>query len=430
MRKSIMTFATVLCCAIWIPMSFTACVDYDDNPVYNQTSDLSRFFNVDSINLRTIKRYTQDFTVEEYLGEKMYAGIQYVWYNLEELMTQEEIPQIQLNALTALCTLCDAYGRECSHFDASGKILEEVNDYLEYSSGNWGSSKSLYSHSFNLTRGGEYVFKTQFDFLRINKQENVVVYDEPSIRIKGDPIIKTGGGADIMAHFNTGYPYDINSLKDEEYTKVTVYKQVNDSMAAEIWNQQYPLHLKDDTYPLLAGIDSLEVKFEKPQIGAYAIRFETSWDAIKTRDFFLSVEDTLRASATLDKQTYDLLNDKSACLRVKMDYGYPHIAAVKPDSIPTIRITATLLKEINDNNTSDTLFTDTLALVNDTLATKDLLYEEDWILEWTNMKTSGLTEGDSTFLQVAIVFNGRKQFETKIPVSFKPTASVRNKEDD
>ncbi len=60
----------------------------------------------------------------------------------------------------------------------------------------------------------------------------------------------------------------------------------------------------------------------------------------------MSVQDTLRASVSLDNQAYDLDTDKVARLGIKMDYGYPHIYALAPDTIPTSatgvdRITAT-----------------------------------------------------------------------------------------
>jgi len=63
----------------------------------------------------------------------------------------------------------------------------------------------------------------------------------------------------------------------------------------------------------------------KTEIGRYIMRFETNWDAVATRDIPLSVEDTLRATITLDKDAYDFKTAKQATIHMTMDYGYPHL---------------------------------------------------------------------------------------------------------
>lgn len=394
-----------------------------------QTPDLSQFFSIDTVNFITVAKYTHDFAIEDYAGEKMRAGMQSISCELKGAYIPDtggestvKIPDIQLDTLTALFTLQDMYGRQHFRSNLSDDILHEVNNYLAFEAGYWGQSSNPYTIGFSFARGGEYILRSQFDFIAFDKQKAVTIYDEPSLRIVHDPVVKIGEDADITAFFNTGYPYDINSLTGEEYAKVTIYKQLTDSTVAELFVQQYPLHLKDEAHPLVAGIDSLQLKLEKPELGNYLIRIESSWDAIETRDLFVSVQDTLRATVTLDKQTYDLATDKKAQLHIKMDYGYPHVAAVKPDTIPTIRIAANLIKAVDDNTTTK-IFADTLVLVSDTLATKDLRYEGDWMLDLTKIETSELTADDSTSLQVAVIFNGGGQYETAIPIKLKPAAT-------
>lgn len=399
--------------------------------VQAQTPDLSQFFSIDTVNFITVAKYTHDFAIEDYVGEKMYAGMQSISFELKGAHIPDveggptiEIPKIQLDTLTALLTLNDKYEREHfrSNTNLSDDILHEVNNYLAFEAGYWGQSSNPYTIGFSFARGGEYILRSQFDFIGFDKQKAVTIYDEPSLRIVHDPVVKIGEDADITAFFNTGYPYDINSLTGEEYAKVTFYKQLTDSTVAELFAQQYPLHLKDEAHPLVAGIDTLQLKFEKPDLGKYLIRIESSWDAIETRDIFVLVQDTLRATVTLDKQIYDLAIDKNAQLHIKMDYGYPHVVAVKPDTIPTIRIAANLIKAVDDNTTTK-IFADTLVLVSDTLATKDLRYEGDWMLDLTKIETSELTADDSTSLQVAVIFNGGGQYETAIPIKLKPAAT-------
>ena len=121
-------------------------------------------------------------------------------------------------------------------------------------------------------------------------------------------------------------------------------------------------------------------------------------------------------------------------MTMTMDYRYPHIGAVRPDVEPTIRVFATLFK---DKELKDSLMTDSLILVSDTLATKDLHYKGDWDLDWTKIDAAKLAdieedvqpgeddpdsaEDDGTYqLKVTIHFNGSQQFKKVIPVAMTP----------
>lgn len=413
MKKYLITLAAVFCCTM---------------TTQAQTQDLSQYFSIDSINFRTIKTYTIDFAVENYSGTKKHAGIESLFFDLKEAEIPEQdgvpatdIHNIQLDTLTALLTIQDTYGREYTRFNFSNDVRDQVNDYFAFESGYWGENSTPYITSFNFMRGGEYNLRSQFDFIGIDKQEAMTIYDEPSLRINPDPAVKIGSDANIWVYFNTGYPYDINSLTGEEYATITLYKQLTDTTAAELSTHQYPLHLKDEAHPLVAGIDSLHLLIEKPELGKYLIHIETNWDAVEARDLIVTVRDTLRATATLNKQTYDLATERNAQLHIKMDYGYPHIYAIKPDTIPTIRIYADLLKAVA--NSTVKIFTDSLLLESDTLATKDLKYEGDWMVDLTNIKDSMLTEEDSTFLQVTVIFNGGSMYEAQIPLKLTPAAT-------
>jgi hypothetical protein len=133
------------------------------------------------------------------------------------------------------------------------------------------------------------------------------------------------------------------------------------------------------------------------------------------------VKDTLRATVALDKEAYDLASDKQARMTLKMDYRYPHIHAVEPDAVPTIRVVASLLK---DTETTDYLMTDTLTLVSDTLAHKDLNYVGEWNLDFAKIDASKLADGNSTYqMKVNIKFNNEQQYETFIPVNLKAVAT-------
>lgn len=75
---------------------------------------------------------------------------------------------------------------------------------------------------------------------------------------------------------------------------------------------------------------------------------------------------------------------------------------------------ATLLK---DKKAADCLLTDTLTLVSDTLALKDLNYVGDWNLDLSEIDASKLDDGNSTYLlKVTVTFNNEQQYETFLPV--------------
>ena len=420
MKKIMMTLAAVLCCTAMVTGEAVA-----------QTPDVGKYFTVKELGVRTQKKFTTDFNIEDYHGEQNWAGIQSMIFAFHyENYDEDSIPKVELKRCETWFK--DVYGREIKRYDFVEDIKEEIEDFIDgYAIG----GEAAPTANFDLARGGEYVFGSFIDFLNIDKEEPVTVHDNPTIRFIGDNSVKVGNDVQVTAFFNTGYPYDINSLTGEEYADVTLFRMETDSTAYELDKQRYLLlKLKDEAHPLLAGIDTVTVKMEKPEPGLYVLRYETNWTAVEGRDIYITVEDTLRATVTLDKEAYDLATDKSGRMTMTMDYRYPHIGVVKPDVQPTIRVFATLFK---DKELKDTLMTDSLILVSDTLATKDLHYKGEWNLDWTKIDATKLgdieegaqpgendtnsAEDDGTFkLKVTILFNGSQQFEKVIPVAMAP----------
>ena len=381
-----------------------------------QTVDLKRFFEINDYFIRTEQRLTTDFNLEKYQGEEYLAGWQAVNYKFTGVQKDETVPNTPLDTLTAFSSFTDMYGREHWRDDNSKNILSAVNRYIKYS-----AVRSTFVTGPTLSRGGVYAVRTYIDFLEFDKRDTITIKDDPTLRISCNTVVKRGSDVNVMAFYNTGYPFDINSLTGNEYAKVTVYKHITDSTAAEMSTQQFQLHLKDEAHPLVAAIDTLDLRIQKPEPGAYTMRFESNWNAVKNRDLPISVQDTLRATVSLDKQTYNLSTDKKARLNLTMDYGYPHISAMKPDTIPTIRISA-VIKESAQHG--DTIFCDSLKMANDSLQTKDLLYKGDWELDLTQIDQSKLngTSAEKQ-LHVTISFNGQKQYAAVLPVSIMSNAT-------
>lgn len=402
MKKILITLAAVLCCAM-LPLKAGA-----------QTSDVSKYFTLDTLDVVTRVKYTFDFDGDDYTGKQMWAGVQAILFVLRyECSDYDNKFQIASHDLDV--SFYDTYGRKVMNMSDNETIKENWEEFLEdFEYGNMSGDFSP-GCGFDLARGGEYIFNAVIDFLNIDRHDVVTVYDNPTIRIGGYPSYKVGEDVEIMAFFNTGYPYDINSLTGEEYADVTLYKTLTDSTAVQLDKQRFALsRLKDEAHPLLAGIDTVTTKMLKPAPGKYVLRYETNWQAVESRDFTFVVQDTLRASVALDKEAYDLASDKQARMTLKMDYRYPHIQPTESDPVPTIRMAATLLK---DKKAADCLLTDTLTLVSDTLALKDLNYVGDWNLDLSEIDASKLDDGNSTYLlKVTVTFNNEQQYETFLPV--------------
>lgn len=375
-----------------------------------QSTDLAPLFTLSS-SVRTVKEFTIDYSGKSYAQDSLRSGIQNILCILKGTVSEPYWPTLNIDTLTAISTFNDLYGREVARLDASKDVFKIVKSFLKYHAYNCEDNAN---QNFSLEQGGEYVLHTVYDFIGIDRLDTVTVYDNPSLRIWGDLEVLTGQDLKVEATYNTGYPYDINRLTGEEYADMTLYRMETDSTGYELYKHRFPLHVKDLEHPLLAGIDSFVVNMEKPEIGLYRMRLETNMEGIDSRDILLRVKDTLRATVTLDKEAYNFKASQPATMHLTMDYGYPHIGITEPDTAPTIRVTAKLFK---DEDLKDTLFTDSLLLVSDTLATKDLHYVGDWQLDWKKVDASKLAEDDTTYyLQVLISFNGEEQYTTTIPV--------------
>lgn len=388
--------------------------------VLAQTTNWNQYFTVKELGIKTTKKYTFDFQYEDYHGEQMWAGLQSLIFVIRYDNDDEE--KIHIDSQNHDVWFTDVYGNHIKSVYDKPEIKDDWYFFLETLE--WGMMGSEFTPpcTFALARGGEYVFNAIIDFLNIDRHDAVTVYDNPSIRIGAHPSYKAGEDVEVMAFFNTGYPYDINSLTGEEYADVTLYRKLTDSTAVQLDKQRFALsRLKDEAHPLLAGIDTVTTKILKPEPGEYVLRYVTNWQAVESRDYTFVVRDTLRATVTLNKKAYDLASDNQARMTLKMDYRYPHIHAIEPDTIPTIRVVATLLKDIE---TAECLMADTLTLVSDTLAYKDLNYVGDWNLDLSKIDASKLADGDSTYqLKVNITFNNQQQYETFLPVNLKAVAT-------
>lgn len=379
-----------------------------------QATDLKQFFEIKNYQIWNMAKFTTDFkiidvnpTIYNGEGEELPAGLLIVRYTFSKDGTIQNTP---LDTLTAFSSAHDMYGNEYWRINSSKEILDAVNRSIKYPKLN-----IIKAVGDIISRGGVYAFRTYIDFMDYDRHDTVTVKDDPSLRLRGTTTVKTGSDVDITAFYNTGYPFDLSSLTGNESATVTLEKLSGGATIEEKYTQQFKLNLKDEAHPLVAGVDTLSLHFEKPELGAYTLRFKSNWNAVKDRDLSISVQDTLRATVSLDKQAYNLATDKKARLNLAMDYGYPHISAVESDIIPTIRIYAAI-KENEEKG--DTLFCDSLKMANDSLQTKDLLYKGDWELDLTKIDQSKLNGTSSEKqLHVTIKFNGQQQYAAVLPVS-------------
>jgi hypothetical protein len=229
----------------------------------------------------------------------------------------------------------------------------------------------------SLYRGGRYTFRTSIPGIGYEYTKEVEVIDTPSMRVKGSSII-TGKDFDINVIFNTGYPYDLSQLTGLEKAQLTLYaisydKEGNE-IGQEIKSTEQALRLHRTDQPLVAAIDSINMNMEKPRLGLYRMTLLSDWKAVDANtSFILSVNDTLRSSAQLDKEKYTAV-DKKAHLTVTADYGYPHITAANEGNKPKFSVELVLADSITEDGVKQLTVLDKYehAITDDSLAVDDL----------------------------------------------------------
>lgn len=399
MKKSLLFILGLIFTGFAVNVWATAKITRDSNNKFN-------FVKMSALGYSTMFQYTDTGAIV-YTGQGYRAGSQ--WGRMVMMSSLQDVPSNYVAPRSASLdyALVDMYK------DTLGHANVDISDFM----GTLGTSDDQYVSSqefLDIPRGGKYAATIYSDTLGYEYRDTIDILDDPSLRINCFSV-KVGKDIDVTAKFNTGYPYDVDSYTDNETTRDTLYFVKNDSTLEKIYASQKKLSLKNADKPLIANIDTVSFKVSKPHVGRYKLVFNSDF-AYGNKTFYIDVNDTLRAKATLNKSSYVLGTDKKATIHLTMDYGYPHILSTKAYPAPTIIIADKLLQR-----------EDTMYVTNDSLSGKDLSYSTDIDIPIDTISAASLaTYGDTLKIRLSVSFNDAQQFETSLPLVFENATGIQD----
>lgn len=265
-------------------------------------------------------------------------------------------------------------------------------------------------------RGGHYTACIELPFADYKYTNEFDITDDPSIKYRYEKRTSVGTPFVFTSYYNTGYPYDINSLTGEEWAKYTIYSLKDSNNPIEIASGKKQLALKDTSKPLLAVVDSLTGQADNLPIGKYLLKLESDWNDMN-RELNFEVTDTLRATIGIDKSEYS--TDESISIDATLDYGFPYIDVVEATKKPTVFFSYEL------ENAEGTI----MLLRNDTIANEAYangLHNESLRLSLplSSCNTENLSDGDNECqLTVKVIFNTAIQFNKVFPLTIRKSAT-------
>lgn len=404
MKKILMTLSAVLCCAM-IPVG---------NIQAQDDGEIS--FTVTQGKKKTIRLYGDDNCLDRY----PYEG--------EELLSGEISVNIKIDAetdgdveapanLLFHVSFTDPYGRIPflrETYDGISKIFKDLKFY-DFVVEDWSFGSSV-------LRGGQYVYRNYIPGIDYKYEETVEVKDEPSARVRYKNV-KVGNDIEVKTFYNTGYPYDVNQFNGSEKATLRLFALGKDdngeTKETEVLMTEKPLRLFRPDQPLVAAIDSMKLTYCDPEPGQYRLQMESNWtqEGANRDNILITVNDTVRCFAALDKSKYIAGTDTDMKLHVKLNYGYPYVTAETPDVFPTVTINTYVMT--SDDNTGETIQTSTFKIMGAYLADHPLDWEGD-------IDTAGYIEEDektplsdtSLYIKMEVVFNGQTQYTKIIPFDY------------
>lgn len=263
------------------------------------------------------------------------------------------------------------------------------------------------SYGFYLERGGEYYVNMQFSAGGSNQTKEITFPDYPSIR-NFDNREKTEVGHPInyQVRYNTGYPYEPSSYIDGLYSKVTL----TDTAFNVLGSKQISLTFKTNPLYKKAVIDTLQFNHEPLPAGKYHLIHETNWEfrpgASLIDTMLLMVNDTLRASSAINKAEFT--KAETADLTFSINYGFPYITV--NDSItkkPYVNVAVNIVDSIKwpegDLKALVVLKTDTIRIMDDSLAFKTLDYQDAFHFAMADMPDSVLNK--TLYANIEVYYN-------------------------
>ena len=308
MKKTILTLAAVLCCAV--------CTQAQENKDYEVT--ITPIF-VTELLLDEKNSYSPKSM--DWTGEGLHAGHQRAGMEIA-IERDNKIPEVPENPLLEI-SLTDAYDKVA--------FIEQNTNYL---TGVF-EEDLLFTRHFHdkhtlgrdVQCGGEYIYRIAVPRLDYLYEEKVVVKDEPYARVRYYDV-KDGSDLLAVAFFNTGYPYDPTSLSGtEEATMQLFYIDKNEqgeTTETEVAKVEGPI-FRDQTGPLLACYDSLKLGYANPKPGEYRLKLSSNWqqEGANRDDIIINVE----APAAIRSARSDMQATEEATYTlggIRVDSHKPH----------------------------------------------------------------------------------------------------------
>lgn len=277
MKKYFMTLAAIVCGTM-------------ATPAQSSWADCA---TVQEVVFRTLSRYEQDldFWFEDPNSawkDSLSVGQQSVKISLladestYSLRKTLEIP----NNTTATFTLTNKYGEIYHQEERDIKSFFEkaVRGFSKKTTG-------TYSTTITIIRGGQYTFQLNLDVLNYKETRDLIINGYAGFDFWDKKTINCGKDTVLRVTCNTGYPYDFSSLNGDEFAKATVYRVNDDNTETELHSHEISLSFKQANQPLMAQIDTLDIGFEKPEVGTYRVHLESNWKGLKERSAIITVVD-------------------------------------------------------------------------------------------------------------------------------------------
>ena len=278
MKKYLMMFAAVLCCA----------------GLSIQDAQAQQFPEGVDITLELAKMRTpfvfNDFMIPkiEYDGSEIKAGLihcDYIFNYSNPNWVGFEKPE----DTNFTVSFTDPYDRTYSLSD-SKKLASKFNN-MEFVE----ELKDDLFYSLPIPRGGQYVVKTSVPCINYYKEDKLEIKDDPSVRFELDGKKEGSTQLTIDALYNTGYPYDASQFSGNEKAEIHLYELSHDkdgnAIETEVASAEKILRLNRTDEPLVATIDTLRLTYPNPKVGLYVLKLTSDWDIDQAnrKDIFITV---------------------------------------------------------------------------------------------------------------------------------------------
>ena len=319
----------------------------------------------------------------------------------------------------------DVYGRVV--MNQTNNVLQNIVSRLRYSDENY----EVVRCGGRVKRGGKYIYQNYIPAFNYFYEQPFELIDDPSVSILSSKV-KVGQDLQVKATFNTGYPYDPSQFNKDMKATLRLYALGKDSEGngteTELVMAQKPLQLYRPDQPDVAAMDILQLSLCEAQPGEYRAKLSSdcTLDGANRDDIYISVCDTLHATARLLKPTFDASVDKVFKVHLKMKYGYPYIQKQETDERPTVHVYTTIVSKHMEEGIEVTDVVDELKthLADDKYGTQGLDWEGD--IDFTDLKYQENTPLERTNLeaQVRVEFNGETQYTATLPFVYIPASQT------